>query len=314
MRSPGVGGVIGAVAGVFGMAPWLATGANLPGQNLWSADTLPGDMPFALLPIHQYFAVGLVALLVLGAALAGLAVRLLRERASEVRGAAAIALAGVQLIAVIQSAVALAGGLALGSSVRALLYFGGMSLGTLAAVGAAQAVYWLATSPRAPVSALGLCLGVIPIGEWLGLWYMLAVGPAGGGTASHELVRWAPGLAVGTVLGVLGVSSLARVGAWLGALVAVWLVPAVLGSMQYALGTRNAFGDGLLMADLARTLLVPLAAEFAPPALGAAALATLLALLLRGVRARIRRGAQTRTTDNLCPSRSETSQDRGGTR
>lgn len=268
------------------MAPWLATGANLPGQNLWSADTLPGDMPFALLPIHQYFAVDLVALLVLGGALAGLAVRLLREHAPEVRGVTAMALAGVHLLAVVQSFAALAGGLALGSSMRVLIFFGGMLLGTLAVVSASQAVYWLASSHRAPVSALGLCLGVIPMGEWLGLWYMLAVGPTGGGLASHELVRWAPGLAVGVVLGLLGVSSMARVGVWVGSIVAVWLLPVVLGSAQYALGTRNAFGDAFLMADLARTLFVPLAGECAPPALGAAAVATLLALLLHGVRAR----------------------------
>ncbi|WP_371030647.1 hypothetical protein [Pseudoclavibacter sp. JSM 162008] len=292
MRSPGRGTVIGVVAGVLGLAPWLATGANLPGQNLWSSDTLPADMPIVLLPIHQYFVIDLVALLVLGGALAGLAVRLLRERASEVRRAAALALVAVQLLAVFQSFFALTGGLGLGLAfglgmgIRALAYTGGMLLGTLAVVGASQAVYWLVSSRRAPVSALGLCLGVVPIGTWLGLWYMLSVGPAGGGVASYELVRWAPGLAVGVVLGMLGVSSWARIGVWAGSLAAVWLLPVVFGSVQYALGTRNAFGDVYLMTDLARTLFVPLAGELAPPALGAAVLAGLLALVLHLVRAR----------------------------
>ncbi|PPG40512.1 hypothetical protein [Pseudoclavibacter sp. RFBA6] len=285
MRSPAIGSIIGAVAGAFGLAPWFATGANLPGQNLWSAETLPGDMPIAFLPIHQYFVLDLVALLVLGGTLAGFAVRLLRERATEVRRAAAIGLAGVQLLAVFESFVALAGGLAMSGSLRALLFFAGMLVGTLAVVGASQAVYWLTSSRSAPISALGLCLGVIPIGTWLGLWYMLSVGPAGGGLASHELVRWTPGLAVGVVLGMLGVSSLARIAVWAGSLAAVWLLPVVLGSVQYALGTRNAFGDVYLMADLARTLLVPLAGELAPPALAAAAIAGLLAFAVHVGRA-----------------------------
>ncbi|MCO4255463.1 hypothetical protein [Pseudarthrobacter cellobiosi] len=67
--------LIGLLAGLLGLAPWLVTGAQLPLQNLWGAEVLPQQMPLSLLPLSQYGLTTLVALMTVGGAAAGLAVR-----------------------------------------------------------------------------------------------------------------------------------------------------------------------------------------------------------------------------------------------
>src|SRR3982750_3856529 len=107
---------IGAGAAIIGLLPWLMTGARLPLQNLWAANTLPAQMPIGLLPFSQYAATELVAVLVVGAAIAGIAGRAVPARHP---GWAWLALLGgvlvVQLIALVQTAVTVSRGLRPGS-------------------------------------------------------------------------------------------------------------------------------------------------------------------------------------------------------
>ena len=48
--SPWTLGLIGVLAGLLGLAPWLVSGAQLPLQNLWAKEVLPAQMPVSLLP------------------------------------------------------------------------------------------------------------------------------------------------------------------------------------------------------------------------------------------------------------------------
>jgi hypothetical protein len=69
------------------LLPWLITGAALPAQNL---GVVP-DQPVVLLPISQYFLASIVGLLVIGAALAGPAARILRHRRPRFGGVVLVA-------------------------------------------------------------------------------------------------------------------------------------------------------------------------------------------------------------------------------
>ncbi|MDJ0378729.1 hypothetical protein [Cryobacterium sp. PH31-L1] len=62
--------VVGMLAAIVGLLPWLVTGMHLPIQNLWAADSVPEDMPIALLPFSQYTITLVVAVVVTGSALA----------------------------------------------------------------------------------------------------------------------------------------------------------------------------------------------------------------------------------------------------
>ena len=131
-----IGLAIGCLSGVLGLAPWLITGATLPLQNLWESDVLSADMPVSLLPVSQYFAIRILALLVVGGAIAGLAIRLLRPRLGVRAWTAAAGVALVHCVALLQSFAVVADGLGMtngSADARALLYFGGMLGGTLAA-------------------------------------------------------------------------------------------------------------------------------------------------------------------------------------
>ena len=71
-----LGSLLGILAGLLGLAPWLISGARLPLQNLWGTEVLPEQMPVSLLPLSQYKLTTLVAFLTAGGAVAGLAVRM----------------------------------------------------------------------------------------------------------------------------------------------------------------------------------------------------------------------------------------------
>ena len=144
---------VAAVSALIGLAPWLASGARLPVQNLWAKATAPDDMPLALLPISQYATTTIVALLLTGAALGGLTVRVLRKGMDGARGpliGGAVGLSAVQLLAIGQSFWVVAEGHGLlddTADPRAHLYVGGAHVGHL-------------TSSRfSPILGKGVALG-----------------------------------------------------------------------------------------------------------------------------------------------------------
>ena len=124
-RDVAVALAIGLAAGLLGLAPWLITGARLPLQNLWGAQVMPAQMPLALLPLSQYDSTTLVALMVMGGASAGFAVRCWSPaRRLVATWCAAGAVAAVQVASATQAFIVLGGGLAPGQ--RSSLYLAGM--------------------------------------------------------------------------------------------------------------------------------------------------------------------------------------------
>ncbi|MCM6764438.1 hypothetical protein NB037_18650 [Rathayibacter sp. ZW T2_19] len=229
---PSIG--VGAVAAVLGLLPWVVTGMRLPLQNLWGTDTTA--MPFALLPFSQYALTLIVAVLVTGWALAGLAARLGRARGVH-PGAAALGVAVVQLIALVQTALVVAGGLAEGTASD--VYLAALVSGSVAAIAVGAVVLLLiATAPR-PGAAIGISLAAVAAGSWVtGLVAPLSSGGTGVDLTLLDLVQWLPGILAGLGLAWCGLTSVGRVAAWAVSLAALWIGPTLFTAVSAAAGSR----------------------------------------------------------------------------
>nr|WP_246223367.1 hypothetical protein [Pseudarthrobacter psychrotolerans] len=159
--------LIGLLAGLLGLAPWLATGAQLPLQNLWGTEVLPQQMPLSLLPLSQYELTTLVALMTVGGAAAGLAVRLWSPaRRRLVTWCAAAGVLAVQVTAAVQAFRVLSGGLAGGTMPG--VYFAGLLAGVIAAIAAGLVALLLLSAKSRALTALGVGLVAVPFGSWVG--------------------------------------------------------------------------------------------------------------------------------------------------
>lgn len=273
-----IGLAIGVVSGALGLAPWLATGARLPLQNLWETSVLPADMPLSLLPISQYFATRIVAVLVVGGGIAGLAVRLVRSTLAVPSWTAAAGVGLVHGIALVQGFTVVAYGLGItrgSADLRGLLYFGGMLGGTLAAALLAQAAFWHVSRRAVGAASLGLSLSAVPFASWVVDGIAMATGPAGLPADVLPVARWLPSILVGIVLGWCGVRPPRRLAVWVVALAALWITPAMITALTYALGMRVLDGDLREMGEAA--------AQIFPLALGIGGPPVLLALVLGGL-------------------------------
>ena len=250
----GIAALLGVLGGLLGLAPWLATGAQLPLQNLWEREVLPRDMPLALLPLSQYHGTTIVALLTVGASAAGVALRAWKPARRRV--ATASAAGGVLLVhitATIQSFTAVSGGLAPGS--RSSIYMAGLLGGTLGAIAAGVVVLPMLAAGSRAVAALGAGFMAVPFASWLATTATFIAGP-GGTPASLTLVwRWLPAVLVGLALAWCGFTPIARLWVWAADLALLWLVPALFTSVNYVLGTRVYLGDFAEMAILSRQIL-----------------------------------------------------------
>lgn len=253
---------MGAAAALFGMLPWLATGARLPLQNLWEG--APGDAPFVLLPFSQYAVSLIAALLIVGALAAGIVGRALR--AATAKGATALLLVGVvvvQLVAVAQTAATVHAGLQVGE--EATVYVVGLTAGAvfivLVGVGALLLV---ARAPRGG-ALIGLVIGAIALGPWTSALIVpfgsVSVEPP----AALVLTSWIAPVLAGAAIAWAGVDTVGRVIAAVATVILVWVAPALLTGVSSALGTRvyannpgdmldygvNVFGMALLIPELA---------------------------------------------------------------
>lgn len=276
-RAATIGGglALGALSALVGIAPWLATGARLPLQNLWRRETLPDAMPVALLPVSQYDSTRILVLLLVGGVLAGLAARLLRRRLPTTDWATAVGILAVQGLATIQAFAVVADGLGIAAhdaDPRARLYFGGMLGGTIVSIALAQALFWLISRRSVAPAALGLALAAVPVATWLLVTVLFVMGPAGPPLVVGELSRWLPAVIVGAALGWCGVVPLRRLGVWAIGLLVLLVTPAVLTASSYALGMRVLDGDLREMADAAVRIF--------PQALVVGVAPTVLALLI----------------------------------
>ncbi|WP_309104725.1 hypothetical protein [Microbacterium sp.] len=262
---------IGVVAALLGLIPGLIGGGRLPLQNLWATQTLPEDMPFALLPVSQYYATSLLALLLIGGVLAGLGIRWANRRVPVAVWPAAAGVALVHAIAIMQTFGVLALGLGLGSGgARAALYFGGMLGGTVIAALLAQVGLRLTSRASVGPVALGVALAAVPLVSWVSYGVNAVTGPITQPPLLVELVRWLPAVIVGLALAWCGVQPLRRLGVWAAGLLALWLLPALFVAAQYGLGMRVLQGDIVEMAGASAQLFPLVLAEGGMPVLVAA--------------------------------------------
>lgn len=242
---------IGVGAAIVGMLPWLITGLRLPLQNLWATDTLPGDMPIVLLPFSQYSAVLVVAILWIGAAIAGIVARAVPARHPLT---AWLALEGgvllVQVIAIWQTAATVSAGLrvdaASGPYLGALvgLSIGGMLLGI-----AVTAL--IARAPRGG-ALFGMASAAIAFGPWLsGVVFPINTVVSGSLLTSvlSEVVRFAPAVVIGAAIAWCGILTVGRVIGALASLLLLWVGPTIITTISAALGSRILLHDPRQMLD-----------------------------------------------------------------
>ncbi|MFK3677094.1 hypothetical protein ACI2IP_05150 [Microbacterium sp. NPDC090218] len=274
VRSRALPFVIGVGGGVLGILPWVIAG-TLPLQNLWATQTMPDDMPFVLLPLSQYFATLLFSLVLLGGVFAGLAVNLVARRRAIAVWPAALGVALVHLIAIVQSFAVLAGGLELGNGgdSRAMLYFVGILGGVIAAGLLAQLGFWMTSRRSVGVAALGVALAAVPFGGWVGRWFLAFSGEVSPPMFVLELLRWTPAIVVGAALVWCGVRPAWRLIVWALALLSLWMVPALFTAIQYGLGMRVLDGDVAEMARMSVQLFPMVLAEVWLPVVVALAIA-----------------------------------------
>lgn len=239
-------GLIGAGAAAVALVPWLITGGRMPLQNLWSE--LPADIPIVLLPFHPYTATLVAALLLLGAALAGLTARALG--AARTRWGTTALLTGtvlVQAVAIAQSALTTRGTLPDRSD--ADLYVAVLTAGAVLSLLLGTGVAALVA--RAPLAGavIGLTVGAIAAGPWLA-----AIIVPFGSTPTEmppllAVVQWVPPVLAGVAIAWAGVNSVGRALAAVGAVALVWIAPAALTGVGYSLGSRVMWNDPAAMID-----------------------------------------------------------------
>lgn len=240
---------IGVGGGTLGLLPWLIGGGTLPLQNLWATETMPDAMPFVLLPLSQYSALLLFALVLIGGVFAGVAVHVVARRREVAAWPASVGVVLVHLIAAVQSFAVLGGGLGLGGGdSRALVYFAGMLAGTVAAALMAQVGFWMTSRRSVGVAAFGVALAAVPFGTWFTRWFLAFTGEAFAPVILSDVGRWLPAAVAGGALIWCGVRPLPRLAVWVVSLLALWVLPALFGALQYGLGMRVLDGDVVEMA------------------------------------------------------------------
>ncbi|MGF9650480.1 hypothetical protein AAIH32_21180 [Pseudarthrobacter oxydans] len=249
-----IGVLIGVLAGLLGLAPWLVTGARLPLQNLWGREVLPAEMPLSLLPLSQYELTTLVALMTVGGAAAGFALRFWRPgRAGARVWSVAAGVLTVQITATVQAFAVLRAGLAPGSA--SALYFAGVLAGVGAAVAASLVALFLLAARSRARAALGVGLLAVPVVSWAVEWVVNLSDAGNVSPLVPAVAHWSPAVMVGAALAWCGLRPTRRVLVWVADLVLLWVVPALFTSVNYVFGTRIYLGDLGEMALLARQIL-----------------------------------------------------------
>ncbi|MFE5670156.1 hypothetical protein ACFQ58_00975 [Agromyces sp. NPDC056523] len=235
--------LVGIASAAIGLLPWLITGMRLPLQNLWATETLPEDMPVVLLPFSQYALTLIVAVIVTGAAVAGIAARAMGRRRP--RFGAVLALVGllaVQVIAVVQTSTVVASGLERRweSDLYLAALVGLAALSTLVGV---LVMLLVAAAPRAG-AVIGLSIAAVASVSWFtGLIVPFGSVQPTGLSPLLDLIRWIPPILVGAAIAWGGVNTVGRVIAALFGLVLLWIGPALITAVTMAAGSRALASD-----------------------------------------------------------------------
>ncbi|WP_143143720.1 hypothetical protein [Agrococcus sp. Marseille-P2731] len=219
------------------------TGTRLPLQDLWDTPAAPGDMPIALLPLHQTATTLIPGLLVSGAAIAGLVTRALGAQLPR-RGSTLIVLA-VLLVhagAGAQACVVVARGLEESDAATSYL----TALVAAVAIATAMALTTLLLIAKAPVAGamLGLSAGALAAGIWLNALVLPPGADQSEATmALLGLSRWLPAILIGLAIGWGGAGTIGRVVAVLGGSVILWVGPAAITAVSSATGAHGLLRD-----------------------------------------------------------------------
>lgn len=241
---------VGFGAVVLGLLPWIVTGMRLPLQNLWAFETLPGDMPRVLLPFSQYQLPLILSMLIFGMGLAGMAVRAApparRRRAAVLSATGAIGASG---LAAIQTGAVVRSGLR--DVVQSRIYFFAVVAVIVIAVIVGLLALFLLALTRPPAASIGAALAALSMASWVGA-LVVTLGTRMDSQILHGLLtaaRWLPALLVGAAMAWCGIGKTGQAAAWVVNLLLLWVVPAALGALAYAAGSRYLAGDMREMAS-----------------------------------------------------------------
>jgi hypothetical protein len=248
--------LIGVGSAAVGLLPWLLTGMRLPQQNLWAVDTLPEKMPITLLPFSQYELALIVAVIIIGSAIAGGFARAMRARHRWIGPIAiAIGVVVVQAIATVQTAVTVSNGLSQSTASEAYLL--ALSVGSIAAILIGLLVLGLiALAPVAGV-AIAVSIAAVTSSAWLAEIVLpfgfLANEPT---MVMLGAVRWVPAVVVGLALAWCGLGTIGRVAAAIVSFAVLWIGPAAITAVTVAAGTRVLASDPAEMAKFGAQVFV----------------------------------------------------------
>ena len=240
---------IGLAAAVLGLLPWIVTGMRLPLQYLWASDTLPGDMPIALLPINQYALTLLVGLVVTAYAPAGVVARAITAR----RGRFALlvlsgTIAVLHLIAIVQTAVVVSGGLT--DRTASTLYVAALVAFVVVAVLIGIVLFRAIAVGSRAAAVVAFAVAALAVGFWLsGLLAPLGRLPSEFQLLLLPLADRAPAILVGAAIIWGGIRSVGRIIAAIGALAILWIGPALATAVSAAVGSRILLPYPLEMLD-----------------------------------------------------------------
>ncbi len=242
---------VGMVCGIVGLLPWLIQGAQLPLQNLWADQTMPDDMPMALLPFSQYYLGVLAGILVIPWLLAGIV-----ARGRTLKGTAqrlvtlAMGVVVVQLLALAQTSVAVGTGLRFtaGRGVYSFLYLLGLVGGSCLAMGLGVMIFLLLARANRTDAVLGLGMAAVVVSPWARELSLAGQFTELYTNEGYVLGAWVAAAFIGLMIGWNGVwparallTSAASVAIW-------WIGRAVLWGLQGAVGSRSSLGRPVEMA------------------------------------------------------------------
>jgi hypothetical protein len=243
--------LIGIASAVVGLLPWLITGMRLPLQNLWATETLPDEMPIVLLPFNQYALTLLVAILVTGAAVAGITARAIRPRRPRFGVVATlVGVLAVQVVAVVQTTIVVEAGLQERS--ESTLYLAALvAVAALSVLVGLLVLLLVAAAPRAG-AVVGLCLAAVLSSSWFsGIVVPFGTVQTVEFTGVLSVLRWIPPILVGAAIAWGGVNTVGRVLAAVFGLIVLWIAPALITAVVNAAGSRVLARDPRAMAEYA---------------------------------------------------------------
>ncbi|WP_167138894.1 hypothetical protein [Diaminobutyricimonas sp. TR449] len=279
--------VIGVIAALIGMLPWLVTGMRLPLEKLWGNSASAAATPEAVLPFSQSMLTLIIGLIVTGSAIAGVAARATRARHAR-HGLRAVVLGVifVQIIVAAQATAVVMNGLE--GSTWAGGYLASMIAVTVVSVLIGILVLLLIASSPVPGAMIGLSVAAIGAGIWVNaLVAPFGIIPDEATSSRLYNVQWIPALIVGVASAWGGFRTVGRVSAAVAALLILWIAPAVLVVVRAVtgLGGHEDVPGGML-AYLVDTLRMALLLPALLPLMVAVIVAALGSLIRSPIRSR----------------------------